>query len=79
VFYANPKVDALLTQGQSELDQDKRNRLYVEAQQLILADLPWHPLVTPVGTAAVRKDRVADVRIELQGKLLLSDAYVLTA
>ncbi|HEU5317367.1 MAG TPA: ABC transporter substrate-binding protein [Chloroflexota bacterium] len=74
VFYANPKVDALLTQGQSEMDQEKRARIYVEAQQLILNDLPWHPLVTPVGMAALRKDRVQDVRIELQGKLLLNDA-----
>ena len=77
VFYANPKVDALLAQGQTEMDQDRRARVYVEAQQLILNDLPWHPLVAPVGMAAVRKDRVADVRIELQGKLLLNDARVI--
>ena len=77
VFYSNPKVDALLARGQIEMEQEKRARLYVEAQQLILQDLPWHPLVTPVGVAALRKDRVRDVRIELQGKLLVNDARVL--
>jgi peptide/nickel transport system substrate-binding protein len=79
VFYSNPRVDALVTQGQSVMDQEKRARLYVEAQQLIMNDLPWQPLVAPVGMAALRKDRVGGVRIELQGKLLLNDARVLGA
>ncbi len=39
-FYKNDKVDALLDEGRREADQEKRNEIYKEAQQLIVEDAP---------------------------------------
>lgn len=43
--YSNKKVDELLLQAQSEVDQAKRNELYKKAQEIIHKDAPWVPLV----------------------------------
>jgi peptide/nickel transport system substrate-binding protein len=39
-FYSNPKVDALIDQARSELDQEKRKRLYAQLQRILAEDLP---------------------------------------
>ncbi len=39
-FYSNPQVDALIDQARSELDQDKRKKLYAEIQKILAEDLP---------------------------------------
>ncbi|MGI8478041.1 MAG: ABC transporter substrate-binding protein [Thermomicrobiales bacterium] len=41
VHYANPEVDALIDQGIKELDATKRKQLYIDAQKLILDDVPF--------------------------------------
>jgi len=38
--YSNPKVDQLFNDGLHTLDQEKRKQIYIEAQNLILADAP---------------------------------------
>ena len=38
--YNNPKVDDLLMQGVRTLDVEKRKAIYVQAQNLIVADMP---------------------------------------
>ena len=38
--YANPEIDALITQAASELDEAKRTELYKAFQKLVAADLP---------------------------------------
>jgi ABC-type transport system substrate-binding protein len=43
-FYENPEVDALLRQALLETDETERIRLYQEAEQIILDDVPWVPL-----------------------------------
>lgn len=75
VFYANEQVDALLAQAAAELDAAKRAELYVEAQQLILADAPWQPLYTPVDMVALNP-RVKGVVVSSMGRLLLNDVTV---
>lgn len=40
-FYANDDVDRLLEAARGELDPLKREALYHEAQELIVADAPW--------------------------------------
>ncbi len=54
-FYSNEEVNKLLSEGQSETDNAKREELYKQAQVLIKQDAPWIPLVhsTPLlaGTA----------------------------
>ena len=40
-FYSNPRVDALIRQGRSTLDQGKRKAVYDEIQQILAEDLPY--------------------------------------
>lgn len=40
-FYKNEQVDKLLAQARTELDQEKRKDLYIQAQKLICEDSPW--------------------------------------
>jgi len=39
-FYSNPKVDALIDQALSELDQGRRKQLYAQLQRILAEDLP---------------------------------------
>ncbi|MEJ2288774.1 MAG: ABC transporter substrate-binding protein, partial [Deinococcales bacterium] len=43
-YYSNPKVDALLRQARTTLSQADRTPLYVEAQKLLMADMPVVPI-----------------------------------
>jgi peptide/nickel transport system substrate-binding protein len=50
-FYNNPKVNRLLDQAMHSLDSTERTRQFQEAEDLILQDGPWAPLIheeTPV-------------------------------
>jgi peptide/nickel transport system substrate-binding protein len=40
-FYANPRVDALIDQARSELDQNARKQLYAEIQRILADELPY--------------------------------------
>lgn len=40
-FYSNPRVDVLIDQARSELDQNTRKELYAEIQQILAQDLPY--------------------------------------
>jgi peptide/nickel transport system substrate-binding protein len=73
VAYSNPEVDKLLAQGARELDDAKRQQLYVQAQQMILQDAPWQPLYVPLDVLAINK-RVDGVRIGYMGRMLVNDA-----
>ena len=42
--YSNPDVDALLRQALTETDEQTRIDLYRQAEDIILADVPWFPL-----------------------------------
>jgi len=53
--YANPQVDTLLDRGLTELDPAKRKALYVEMQNILLADVPAIILFFPRGVSAVNK------------------------
>lgn len=53
--YANPRVDELLAQGQSEVDPVKRKALYADFQQIVLTDLPKIPLVSPTVVVVTQK------------------------
>jgi oligopeptide transport system substrate-binding protein len=43
--YNNPKFDALLRQGASELDMKKRTQIMFEAEKILAADMPWIPIM----------------------------------
>ncbi len=40
-FYSNPRVDELIREGRSTLDQQKRKIIYDELQQILAQDLPY--------------------------------------
>jgi len=40
-FYANPRVDALIAQGRTEVNQDARRQIYAELQRILADDLPY--------------------------------------
>ncbi len=40
-FYANPRVDALIREGRSTLDEGRRKAIYDEIQQILAEDLPY--------------------------------------
>ena len=40
-FYSNPKVDALIREGRTTLDQQKRKAIYAEVQQIVAENLPY--------------------------------------
>jgi ABC-type transport system substrate-binding protein len=43
-FYKNPQVDTLLRDALKQTDQQQRNQLYRQAEQIILDEVPWFPL-----------------------------------
>ena len=53
--YAEPQVDALLSQGLAELDRDRRRAIYLELQDQILDDAPAILLAFPRTVAAVNR------------------------
>ncbi|WP_377891532.1 ABC transporter substrate-binding protein [Alkalihalobacillus sp. R86527] len=44
-YYSNDEVHDILIEAQSTPDEEKRNELYKEAQEIIHEDAPWIPLV----------------------------------
>jgi peptide/nickel transport system substrate-binding protein len=48
-YYKNPKVDKLLEQAQTTVDENEREKAYYEAQEIMHEDAPWVPIayVTP--------------------------------
>ncbi|HWC20427.1 MAG TPA: ABC transporter substrate-binding protein [Terriglobales bacterium] len=57
-YYSNPRVDDLIEQGRSELDETKRKQIYARIQQQTLHDLPtlnlWYFDNVIVHTARVK-------------------------
>jgi len=64
--YSNARVDELLRDANAETDQDARRKMYVEAQQILTADLPWIPLWYP-NNEVVHSTRLTDVKIDAGG------------
>jgi oligopeptide transport system substrate-binding protein len=44
MHYANPRVDQLLEEARVATDAGRRMQLYKEAEEMIVADVPWVPL-----------------------------------
>jgi peptide/nickel transport system substrate-binding protein len=55
-FYNNPEVNVLLDEASSTLDFETRNRLWLEAQRLIMADRAAIPLYFEEGYSVVRSN-----------------------
>jgi peptide/nickel transport system substrate-binding protein len=57
-YYSNDKVHDILIAAQSEVDEDKRNELYAQAQEIIFEDAPWVPLAHSTPLLAGNADLV---------------------
>lgn len=55
IGYNNPKIDALLDQGRTELNMDKRMKIYHEFSRILLEDSPIVYLSAGYGLSAVHK------------------------
>jgi peptide/nickel transport system substrate-binding protein len=53
--YRNPEVDALLDEGQREMDRGKRRVIYAQVQILLARDLPMLPLWHPDNVVVARR------------------------
>lgn len=54
-FYSSDEVHDLLIAAQSEIDEEKRNELYKQAQAIISEDAPWVPLAHSTPLLAGKK------------------------
>jgi len=60
-YYKNKEVDDILSQAQTTIDENERERLYFKAQEILVGDAPWVPIAyakPPVGL----QDRVKGYR-----------------
>jgi len=73
--YSNPQLDALLEQASHELDQAKRDSLYSQAQVILMDELPWIPLYTPIDFIVMRTS-IEGAKIGPMGRMLLNEAYL---
>ena len=59
--YTNPRVDALLAEGLSELDHAKRKQVYIQMENIVWNDLPILILDYPQGIETINR-RVHNIR-----------------
>jgi peptide/nickel transport system substrate-binding protein len=62
--YSNPKLDELTTRALSTLDDDAREKLLIEAVEMVSADVPMIPLLQLNNFWAVRKGITFDPRMD---------------
>ncbi|MCM2294022.1 glutathione ABC transporter substrate-binding protein GsiB [Allorhizobium sp. BGMRC 0089] len=67
-YYSNPKVDELITKAMRTTKDDEKKTLYAEAQEQIMKDLPWAPLVTEENISASAK-RLSGVYVMPDGNI----------
>ncbi|HVT02266.1 MAG TPA: ABC transporter substrate-binding protein [Thermoanaerobaculia bacterium] len=65
-YYINPKVDALIEQGRSTFDKEKRKQAYVQVQQILAEDLPYVSLYHR-DNVAIMKSNVHGFEMGLRG------------
>ena len=66
--YRNPKVDAIMEQAASEVDNEKRAKLYKEFQQIVMNDVPID-FMTTTAYHTIYNKRVGNVPASIWGFL----------
>lgn len=75
--YANPDLDVLLKAADTEVDPEAR-KLKVEAvMELLVQERPTIPLLASYSFTGYRKDKVAGIKTNSIGGVLLDDVYLL--
>ena len=65
-YYSNARVDELIDRGRTTLDQNERQRIYAEVQQILAHDLPYIDLWY-LDNLTVHTTRVRDLEVPLSG------------
>ena len=65
-FYANARVDELIREGRSTLDQQKRKIIYDEIQRIVAEDLPYINLWY-LDNVLVHTNRVRGIELNTAG------------
>ena len=65
-FYSNPRVDELIREGRSTLDQQKRKAIYDDIQQIVAEDLPYINLWY-LNNVLVHTNRVHGIELDPAG------------
>jgi peptide/nickel transport system substrate-binding protein len=73
--YANPDVDRLLDQAETETDMARRRAIYLQVQQMVHNDAPWVFLWLPQDVYGVSK-RLVGFKPSADGKIYLSRVSV---
>ncbi|MGI8690304.1 MAG: ABC transporter substrate-binding protein [Thermomicrobiales bacterium] len=74
-WYSSPELDALLEQGQAELDPAKQKDIYEKVQQMVVQASPWVTICNPYVFTGVRKE-VRGFQVHPQGTYLLHDTWM---
>lgn len=67
-YYSNDKVDTAIANALKSVDEAEKSKLYADAQEQIMKDLPWAPLVTEKSLFATSK--------RLKGVYLMPDGSI---
>ncbi len=67
-YYSNEKVDGYIAAALKSVDEKEKNNLYREAQEQIMKDAPWAPLVTEKNLYATSK-RLSGVYVMPDGNI----------
>lgn len=54
--FKNPELDALVETARSTVDEEERNKLYVQAANLVMEEAPWAPLYYPFTVVAIKPE-----------------------
>lgn len=73
--YVSAKADELLDKARNCVDEDKRNELYREVQDVIQADLPHYTLVFPKLNLGMNKN-IKGLVMKKTGYIDITEAYV---
>jgi peptide/nickel transport system substrate-binding protein len=65
-FYSNPRLDALVDQARTEIDQNTRKHLYAEIQTILAQDVPYITLWYQ-DNVLVHSNRVGDLSLNPSG------------
>ena len=67
-YYSNDKVDANIASALKSVDEKEKTALYRDAQEQIMKDAPWAPLVTEQNLYATSK-RLSGVYVMPDGSI----------
>lgn len=65
-YYSNPRVDQLIDEGRSVLDQESRKKIYAEVQEILARDLPYINLWY-LDNVVVHSRRVRNIKVSPSG------------